>query len=74
MGKRVQDLRSIRLEKRVTQEEVATKLKVSQSYYSAIEQGKKPDEISGALSAVAGMRKRMDRTVGGGQKTGRKKG
>ena len=73
MGKRVEDLRSIRLDKRLTQEEVAAKLKVSQSYYSAIERGKKPGDIPAAIGAVAGMRKRMDRTVGGGQKTGRKK-
>ncbi|MGH9773234.1 MAG: helix-turn-helix domain-containing protein [Candidatus Acidiferrales bacterium] len=34
-------LRSLRLQKRLTQEEVAGKLKVSQSYYSAIERGDK---------------------------------
>lgn len=73
MGKRAQDLKDIRLGKRLTQAEVATKLKVSQSYYSSIERGAKPGEISEALKAVSGMRKRTDRTAGGDDKAGRQK-
>jgi len=49
MTKRATDLRALRLEKRLTQEEVAKKFKVSQSYYSAVERGQKPGEISNAL-------------------------
>lgn len=73
MGKRVQDLRELRLEKRLTQAEVASKLKVSQSYYSSVERGAKPAEISDALKTVSGMRKRTDRTAGGDAKAGRQK-
>jgi transcriptional regulator with XRE-family HTH domain len=73
MGKRAQDLKDIRLEKRLTQAEVAAKLKVSQSYYSSIERGAKPTEISTALKTVATMRKRLDRTAGGADKAGREK-
>jgi transcriptional regulator with XRE-family HTH domain len=74
MGKRASDLRTIRLEKRLTQEEVAKKFKVSQSYYSAIERGQKPGEITEALKVVSDMRKRTDRTDGGAKKAGREKG
>lgn len=73
MAKRVDDLRALRLQKRLTQEEVASKFKVSQSYYSAIERGTKPGEISDALKVVNGMRTRTDRTDGGGKKAGRTK-
>ena len=70
---RAQDLRSMRLEKRLTQEDVAEKLKISQSYYSAVERGKRPAEISAALHVVSKMRTRTDRTAGGNKKTGREK-
>ncbi len=73
MSKRATDLRSLRLQKRLTQEEVAHKFKVSQSYYSAIERGQKPAEITNALQVVNGMRKRTDRTGGGANKAGREK-
>ena len=66
-------LKEIRLDKRLTQQEVADKLKVSQSYYSSIERGAKPSDIPLALKAVAGMRKRTDRTTGGNEKAGRQK-
>ena len=74
MSKRAADLRGLRLEKRLTQEEVAKKFKVSQSYYSAIERGQKPNEISNALQVVNRMRTRTDRTDGGDKKAGREKG
>ena len=73
MSKRANDLRSLRLEKRLTQEDVAAKFGVSQSYYSAVERGKKPAEISDALKVVSGMRKRTDRTGGGSKNVGRVK-
>lgn len=73
VSKRAADLRSLRLQKRLTQEEVAQKFKVSQSYYSAIERGQKPAEITSALQVVNGMRKRTDRTGGGASKAGREK-
>jgi transcriptional regulator with XRE-family HTH domain len=70
---RADDLRSLRLQKRLTQEEVAEKFRVSQAYYSAIERGKKPGEVSAALHVVNGMRTRTDRTDGGEKKAGREK-
>jgi transcriptional regulator with XRE-family HTH domain len=73
MTTRAQDLRLLRLEKRLTQEEVAAKFKVSQGYYSAIERGKKPSEIAEALLVVNRMRTRTDRTDGGSKKAGREK-
>jgi transcriptional regulator with XRE-family HTH domain len=73
MNKRADDLRSLRLQKRLTQTEVADKFKVSQSYYSAIERGKKPSEIKAAEQVVNRMRTRTDRTDGGSTKAGREK-
>jgi transcriptional regulator with XRE-family HTH domain len=74
MGKQAKDLRALRLEKRLTQEQVAAKLKVSQSYYSQVERGAKLHEITPALHAVSRMRTRTDRTAGGDKKAGRIKG
>ena len=73
MNKRADDLRSLRLQKRLTQAEVAKKFKVSQSYYSAIENGSKPREIALAERVVNRMRTRTDRTDGGSHKAGREK-
>jgi transcriptional regulator with XRE-family HTH domain len=73
MSKRTEDLKNLRLEKRLTQEEVAEKFKVSQGYYSAIERGQKPSEISAALEVVNRMRTRTGRTDGGAKKAGRLK-
>jgi transcriptional regulator with XRE-family HTH domain len=67
-------LRALRLEKRLTQDDVARKLKVSQSYYSPIERGLKPAaEVEEAIKVVARMRLRTDRTAGGRKKAGREK-
>ncbi len=66
-------LRTLRLQKRLTQEEVADRLRVSQSYYSAVERGRKPAEVPAAMKAVNVMRRRMDRTAGGIKKAGREK-
>jgi transcriptional regulator with XRE-family HTH domain len=73
MTTKAQDLRLLRLEKRLTQAEVASKFKVSQAYYSAIERGQKPSEIPEALMVVNRMRTRTDRTDGGSVKAGREK-
>jgi transcriptional regulator with XRE-family HTH domain len=73
MSTRADDLRSLRLAKRLTQEEVSKKFKVSQSYYSAIENGRKPGEIAAAEQVVNRMRTRTDRTDGGDSKAGREK-
>ncbi len=73
MATKAQMLRDLRLQKRLTQAEVAERLKVSQGYYSAVEQGKKPGEIAEAMQLVNKMRLRGDRTEGGGQKAGRQK-
>jgi DNA-binding XRE family transcriptional regulator len=70
---RADDLRALRLQKRLTQAEVADKFKVSQAYYSAIEAGRKHSEIAAAEQVVNRMRTRTDRTDGGGQKAGRQK-
>jgi len=67
-------LREMRIQKRLTQEEVAARLRVSQGYYSSIERGKKPTEIADAMKLVNKMRLRGDRTEGGEQKAGRQKG
>ena len=70
---RTTELRSLRLEKRLTQAEVADKFKVSQAYYSAIENGLKPSEVAEAAKIVSRMRMRTDRTDGGEHKAGREK-
>jgi transcriptional regulator with XRE-family HTH domain len=70
---RASELRALRLEKRLTQANVAKKFKVSQSYYSAVERGEKPSEIATAAQVVNRMRTRTNRTEGGGQKAGREK-
>jgi predicted transcriptional regulator len=73
MAKRADDLRTMRLDKRLTQHEVADKLNVSQSYYSSIETGQKPSEIRAAEKTISHMRLRSDRTAGGSEKAGRQK-
>jgi transcriptional regulator with XRE-family HTH domain len=70
---RAKELRELRLQKRLTQGEVAEKFKVSQGYYSAIENGRKPSEIAEAAKIVNGMRTRTNRTDGGDHKAGREK-
>ena len=66
-------LLAMRLKKRLTQAEVAAKMKVSQSYYSQIERGEKRQDASEAMQAISDMRKRGNRTGGGDQKVGRRK-
>ena len=73
MVTKAETLREMRLQKRLTQAEVAERLRVSQGYYSAIEQGKKPSELSEAMKLISKMRLRGDRTDGGEQKAGRQK-
>lgn len=68
---RPRELRLLRLNKRLTQEDVAKKLKVSQAHYSQIERGQKPKEILEAAEIVNRMRARTDRTSGGTKKAGR---
>jgi transcriptional regulator with XRE-family HTH domain len=63
----------MRLDKRLTQEEVAKKFGVSQSYYSQVERGEKPREVREAEKVVNRMRTRTDRTDGGDKKAGRAK-
>ena len=65
--------RDLRLDKRLTQAEVAKKLKISQASYSAIERGEKPRAVTEAIKTINGMRTRTDRTDGGSEKTGRLK-
>lgn len=63
----------MRLEKRLTQADVAQRLKVSQSHYSAVERGEKSSEVAEAMKLVSTMRLRGNRTGGGEQKAGRRK-
>ena len=72
MTTKIGTLKAMRLEKRLTQAEVAAKMKVSQSYYSGIEQGNKPGEVAEAMQLVNRMRFSGDRTLGGAQKAGRR--
>jgi transcriptional regulator with XRE-family HTH domain len=73
MATKVAIARELRLDKRLTQAEVAKKLKISQASYSAIERGLKPRAVDEALRAINGMRTRTDRTDGGNAKAGRQK-
>lgn len=67
-------VREMRLNKRLTQAEVATKMKISQGSYSAIERGQKPRAVDEALATINRMRTRTDRTDGGTEKAGKLKG
>ncbi len=74
MTTKADTLKVMRLQKHLTQADVAEKLKVSQSYYSSVERGAKPTEIAIAQEVVNKMRFRGSRTAGGEQKAGRQKG
>ena len=63
-------VREMRLNKRLTQDEVAAKMKISQGSYSAIERGEKPRAVEEALATINRMRTRTDRTDGGSVKAG----
>ena len=67
-------VREMRLNKRLTQGEVAAKMKISQGSYSAIERGQKPRAVEEALATINRMRTRTDRTDGGPEKAGKLKG
>ncbi len=73
MVTKAEALRAMRLDKRLTQEEVADKLGVSQGHYSSIERGLKASEVAEAQEVVNRMRLRGNRTGGGEQKVGRQK-
>jgi len=73
MPKNAQLTRELRLDKRLTQVEVAKKLGISQASYSAIERGMKPRAVTEAIRTISAMRSRTDRTGGGDLKTGRLK-
>jgi transcriptional regulator with XRE-family HTH domain len=66
-------VRERRLDKRLTQGEVADKMQISQASYSSIERGEKPRAIAEALATISRMRTRTDRTDGGSEKAGRLK-
>jgi len=66
-------VRELRLNKRLTQADVAAKMRISQGSYSAIERGQKPRAVEEALTTINRMRTRTDRTDGGAEKTGRLK-
>ncbi len=67
-------VRELRLNKRLTQAEVAAKMRISQGSYSSIERGEKPRAVDEALTSINRMRTRTDRTDGGAEKAGRLKG
>ena len=64
-------LREMRLEKRLTQADVARKGRVSPSYYSQIERGMKPSDTDEFMLLVSHMRSTRKRTAGGGERVGR---
>jgi transcriptional regulator with XRE-family HTH domain len=70
---RARELRDLRLQKRLTQTEVAKKMGVSQAYFSQIERGERPSEVVDAAKVINTMRTRSDRTAGGERKAGRQK-
>jgi transcriptional regulator with XRE-family HTH domain len=70
--KAFQLLKLLRLEKRMTQSEVAEKMDVSQALYSQIEQGEKEDlHVVEAAKAVSSTRTKTSRTSGGKARAGR---
>jgi predicted transcriptional regulator len=64
-------LREMRLEKRLTQADVARKGRVSASYYSQVERGKKPSDTEVFMLLVSHMRSTRKRTAGGDERVGR---
>src|SRR5882724_8326097 len=66
-------VRELRLDKRLTQQEVAEKMKISQASYSGIERGEKPRAVEEAFETINRMRTRTDRTDGGTEKAGKLK-
>jgi transcriptional regulator with XRE-family HTH domain len=74
MATKAELIREMRLDKRLTQGEVASKMKISQSLYSTIERGDKPRAVPEAVETINRMRTRTDRTDGGSEKAGRLKG
>lgn len=73
MATKAKLVREMRLDKRLTQADVAAKMKISQASYSAIELGEKPRAVQEAVETINRMRTRTDRTDGGSEKTGRLK-
>jgi transcriptional regulator with XRE-family HTH domain len=73
MATKAQIARDLRLDKRLTQEQVAEEMGISQASYSAIELGRKPRAAEEAIMTISRMRTRTDRTDGGSEKTGRLK-
>lgn len=73
MNLNVQLLRQLRLDKRLTQSDVAAAMGISTALYSLVERGERPRSIDEAIRTISGMRRRTDRTDGGDLKTGRKK-
>lgn len=66
-------LRKNRIDKRLTQADVAKKAKVSASYYGLVERGERPGEIPEMISIVNRMKGTRSRTLGGTTRTGRAK-
>ena len=73
MPSNARTLRNVRLEKGLTQANVADKMGVSQSLYSTIERGLNRPAFPEAMEVVAKMRSRTTRTPGGTEKVGRLK-
>jgi len=73
MATKAELIREMRLDKRLTQTDVANKMKISQASYSQIERGEKPRAVEEAVETINRMRTRTDRTDGGSEKAGRVK-
>ncbi len=70
---KVQMLRQNRIEKRLTQDDVARKAKVSPSYYGLVERGERAGDVADFMAIVNRMKGTRSRTLGGGERAGRKK-
>jgi transcriptional regulator with XRE-family HTH domain len=66
-------LRKNRIDKRLTQSDVAKKAKVSPSYYGLVERGERPGEIPQMMAVVNRMKGTRSRTLGGSVRVGRSK-
>ena len=64
-------LRQMRLDKHLSQAQVAQRMNISQPLYSMIESGRRPELLKDVIRVVNGMRLRSDRTLGGAMRVGR---
>ncbi len=73
MSSKAQLAKQMRLDKHLSQAEVANAMKISQTTYSKIELGKNSGGVEDAILKINRMRYRAGRTDGGTEKAGRLK-